>query len=184
MVFMSSELSKSELSLWEHQRAAGTTIGRNSFPSYTLRPDLIRPRQVLFPLFRSFSFLDFCEILFLLFLLLQDSRSLSTMSRFTSAYHTNRPPIHQLTERQVLAAAANLSYPDDLGFSTNASGNSHMFSDPHDLPFSGLPSLAAFSDTPTRMPSRTTTSVLGYNQSGRERSRRRASRWLVLVLPP
>ena len=34
------------------------------------------------------------------------------------------------------------------------------------------------------MPNRTTTSVLGYNQSNRERSRQRASRWLVLVLPP
>ena len=42
MVFMSSELSKSELSLWEHSRAAGTTIGRESLPSYTLRPNSIR----------------------------------------------------------------------------------------------------------------------------------------------
>jgi len=113
------------------------------------------------------------------------------MSRFTSAYHTNRPTSHPLTERQALAAAvalnlnsANLPYPDELGFSTNAPGSSHMFGDPHDFPFSGLPSLSALSDTPTRMPSRTTTSVLGYNQSGRERSRRRASRWLLLVLPP
>jgi len=168
------------------------TIGRWRLPSYTLRPNLIRPRQVLSPLFRSFCILGFCETPSLLFSLLQDSSSLSTMSRFTSAYHTNRPSPHQPTERQPLTSVAvpnpntaNLSYPDDLAFSTNTSGNSHMFGDPHELPpFSGLPSLAAFSDTPTRMPSRTTTSVLGYNQSGRERSRRRASRWLVLVLPP
>ena len=191
MVFMSSELSKSELSLWEHSRAAGTTIGRESLPSYTLRPNSIRSPSG--PL-SSLSFLllsGFLRDPLPRFLLLQDSTSLSSMSRFTSAYHTNRPSPHQLTERQTLATAAalnlnaaNLSYPDDLGFSTNASGNSHMFGDSNDLPFSGLPSLAAFSDTPTRMPSRTTTSVLGYNQSGRERSRRRASRWLVLVLPP
>ena len=113
------------------------------------------------------------------------------MSRFTSAYHSNRSSAQQLAERQALAAAAalslnaaNLSYTDDLRFQTNSPGNSHLFGDPNDLPFSGLPSLAAFSDTPTRMPGRPTTSVLGYNQSGQERSRRRASRWLVLVLPP
>ena len=67
MVFMSSELSKAELSLWEHQRAAGMTIGRDRLPSYTLRPDLIRPRQVLSPLFRSFCLLGFCETLSLVF---------------------------------------------------------------------------------------------------------------------
>ena len=111
------------------------------------------------------------------------------MSRFTSAYHTNRPSAQQLADRQASAVGPNLNtvgplYTDDLGFAANASSNANPFGHPLDLSFSGLPLLAPFSETPTRMPSRTTTSVLGYTQSGREHSRQRASRWLVLVLPP
>lgn len=111
------------------------------------------------------------------------------MSRFTSAYHTNRPSAHQLAERQVLAVATNLNtagspYTDDPAFSAHAPSNSHPFGDSHDLSFSGLPSLAAFSDSPTRMPGRVATSVLGYNPFGRDGPRRRTSRWLVLVIPP
>ena len=111
------------------------------------------------------------------------------MSRFTSPYHTNKPPAQQLTDRLAFPAATGLNtvsspYADDLGFSANPPSNSHPFGHSHDFSFSGLPSLAALSETPTRIPSRTTTSVLGYNQSSRERPRQRASRWLVLVIPP
>jgi len=111
------------------------------------------------------------------------------MSRFTSAHHINKPSARQLADRQAFSAATNLNtvnplYADDLGFSANAPSNSHSFGYSHDLSFSGLPSFAALSEAPTRMPSRATTSVLGYNQSGVERSRQRTSRWLVLVLPP
>jgi len=111
------------------------------------------------------------------------------MSRFTSAYHVNRPSAQQLADRQSSGPAANLNnvsppYTDDLGFPANASSNSHLFGHSNDLSLSGLPSLATLSETPTRMPNRTTTSVLGYNHSGRERSRQRASRWLILVIPP
>ena len=108
------------------------------------------------------------------------------MSRFTSAYHINRPSAQQLADRQAFAAATNLNtvsplYTDDLGFSANV--NSNPFGHSNDLSLSGLPSLAALSETPTRMPNRLTTSI-GYNQPGREHSRQRASRWLVLVFPP
>jgi hypothetical protein len=120
----------------------------------------------------------------------QTARS-PAMSRFTSAYHINRSSAHRLAERQSLAASTSTNpnvtsppYTDDLGFSTNAASHPHLFGHSHDLSFSGLPTLPAFSETPTRMPSRITTSVLGYNHFGRERSRQRASRWLVLVLPP
>jgi hypothetical protein len=111
------------------------------------------------------------------------------MSRFTSAYHVNRPSAQQLADRQGFAAATNpntvsLPYNNDLGFSTNVSSNHNPFGHSHDLSFSGLPSLAGLSETPTRMQSRTTTSTLGYHQSNREHSRHRASRWLVLVFPP
>jgi len=111
------------------------------------------------------------------------------MSRFTSAHHINKPSARQLADRQAFTAATDLNtanppYADDLGFSATAPSNSHPFGYSHDLSFSGLASFGALSETPTRMPSRTTTSVLGYNQSGRERSRQRTSRWLVLVLPP
>lgn len=107
------------------------------------------------------------------------------MSRFTSAHHVNRPSAQQLVDR---AAPANLNtaspQTNDLGLPANLPGNYNPFGNSNDLSFSGLPSLAALSETPTRMQSRTTTSVLGYNQSSREHSRHRASRWLVLVLPP
>lgn len=111
------------------------------------------------------------------------------MSRFTSAYHVNRPSAQQLADRQVHSAATNPNaasppYSHELCFSANASSNYNPFGHPHDLSFSALPSLAALSETPTRMQNRTTTSVLGYNQSSREHSRHRVSRWLVLVLPP
>ena len=109
------------------------------------------------------------------------------MSRFTSAYHINRPSAQQLADRQAFAAAPNLNtvsppYTDDLGFSANV--NSNPFGHSNDLSLSGLASFAALSETPTRMPNRITTSTLGYNQPGREHSRQRASRWLVLILPP
>lgn len=107
------------------------------------------------------------------------------MSRFTSAYHINRHSAHQLADRQTFAAATNMNtppYTDDLGFSANV--NANPFGHPNDLSLSGLASLAALSETPTRIPSRITTSTLGYNHPGREHSRQRASRWLVLVLPP
>lgn len=111
------------------------------------------------------------------------------MSRFTSPYHINRPSAQQLADRQGFAATTNLNtvsplYTDDLGFPINASTNSHTFTQSYDLSFSGVSPLAALSETPTRMPGRATTSLLGYNQPGREHSRKRASRWLVLVLPP
>lgn len=111
------------------------------------------------------------------------------MSRFTSVYHANRPSAQQLADRQAFAAPTNPNttsppHTSDLGFSANASTNYNLFGPSHDHPFSGLPSWAALSETPTRMQSRITTSVLGYNQSGREHSRHRVSRWLVLVLPP
>ena len=112
------------------------------------------------------------------------------MSRFTSTYHINRPSAHQFADRQPFAAPTNLNtvsppYTDDLTFSANAPNITHPFGYSHEPSFSGLASFAAFSETPTRMPNpRTTTSVLGYNQSNRERSRQRTSRWLVLVLPP
>jgi hypothetical protein len=103
------------------------------------------------------------------------------MSRFTSAYHINRPPAHQLADRQLFAAATNLNtvsplYTDELGFSANV--NANPFGHPNDL------SMSALSETPTRIPTRIATSTLGYNHPGREHSRQRASRWLVLVLPP
>lgn len=103
------------------------------------------------------------------------------MSRFTSPYHINKPSAQQLASTALAITnpnTVNPPYADELGSSANASGN------PHDLSFSALPSFAALSETPTRMPSRTTTSVLGYNPSGRERPRQRASRWLILILPP
>ena len=113
------------------------------------------------------------------------------MSRLTSAYHINGPSAQQLVQRQALPAAAasssNTVHPpctDDLGFSANVSSNSHPFGRPDDIPFSGLPSLAALSETPNRMPTRPTTSVLGYNQSARDHPRQQASRWLILVIPP
>jgi hypothetical protein len=111
------------------------------------------------------------------------------MSRFTSSNHVNRHSAQQLADRQAFASATNPNtvtppYTNDLGFSANASNNYNLFGSPHDYSFSGLPSSAAIAETPTRMQSRTTTSVLGYNQSGREHSRHRVSRWLVLVLPP
>ena len=110
------------------------------------------------------------------------------MSRFTAAYHVNRPSARQLADRQPFVASANQSivspsYANDLGFSANVPSNYNLFGSSHDHS-SGLPSLAALSETPTRVQSRTTTSVLGYNQSSREHSRHRVSRWLVLVLPP
>ena len=109
------------------------------------------------------------------------------MSRFASPYHINRPSAQQLADRQsFLPATANLNtvsppYIDDLTFPANPSNNPYPFGHSHDLSLSGL---AALSETPTRMPSRTTTSVLGYNQYGRDRPRQRTSRWLVLVIPP
>ena len=111
------------------------------------------------------------------------------MSRFTAAYHVNGPSAQQLTDRQastgaILPNTFNSTYTNDLGLPANASSNYNPFGQPHDLSFPGLPSLAALSETPTRMQNRTTTSVLGYNQTNREHSRHRASRWLVLVLPP
>ena len=109
------------------------------------------------------------------------------MSRFTSAYHINRPSAQQFADRQAFAAATNLNtvsplYTDDLGFSSNI--NANPFGHSNELSLSGFPSLAALSETPTRMPNRITTSTLGYIQPGREHSRQRTSRWLVLVLPP
>jgi len=111
------------------------------------------------------------------------------MSRFTSTYHINRPSAQQFADRHAFAAPANLNtvsppYTDDLTFAANAPNIPHPFGYSHEPSFSGLPSFAALSETPTRMPNRITTSVLGYNQSNRERSRQRTSRWLVLVLPP
>ena len=106
------------------------------------------------------------------------------MSRFTSTYHVNRPSVQQLADRQVFAAPTNPNtvsplYTHDPGFSANAPSNYNLFGSFHDHPFPGFPS--SFSETPTRMQGRP---VLGYNQSGREHSRHRVSRWLVLVLPP
>lgn len=113
----------------------------------------------------------------------------SVMARFTSAHHVNRPSAQQLADRQSFAAATNPAtvsppHTNDMGFSTNPFSNYNPFGSSYDHPFSGLPSLAALSETPTRMQARTTTSVLGYNQSSREHSRHRVSRWLILVLPP
>ena len=113
------------------------------------------------------------------------------MSRFTPAnHHVNRPSAQLLVDRPAYYTAATnpnaLSPPptNDLGFSQNASNNYNLFGSSQDYLFSGLPSSTAIADTPTRRQSRTTTAVLGYNQSGREHSRHRVSRWLVLVLPP
>ena len=112
------------------------------------------------------------------------------MSRFTPANHVNRPSAHQFADRQAYyTAPTNPNAPsppptNDLGFSAIASNNYNLFGSSHDYLFSGPPPSAAVAETPTRRQSRTTTSVLGYNQSGREHSRHRVSRWLVLVLPP
>ena len=156
-----------------------------------LYPHLNPPRQVaLLPSFPS-AFWVSARLFPPFFRCCQTARS-SRMSRFTSAYHINGPSAHQLAERQAFATATatnsnSLNPPstDDLGFSTNPSRSSYPFGHSNDLPFSGLPMSAALSETPTRMPSRTTTSVLGYNPpSSRERPRQRGSRWLILVLPP
>ena len=110
------------------------------------------------------------------------------MSRFTSAHHVNRPSARPLSDQQAFSGATNSNtvsppYPNDLGFSANASNYYNLFAS-HDHSFSGIPPLAPLAETPTRMQSRITTSVLGYNQYSREHSRHRVSRWLVLVLPP
>ena len=155
-----------------------------------LYPHPVPPRQVAFlPSFPSVFWVS-ARLFPPLFCCCQTARS-PRMSRFTSAYHINGPSAQQIAERQAFPAAAASSsntvhppYTDDLGFSANASSNSHPFGRPDDLPFSGLPSLAALSETPTRVPTRPTTSVLGYNQSARDRPRPRASRWLILVIPP
>ena len=159
-------------------------------PHPVLYPHLVPPRQAAF--FPSFpSALWVSARLFPSFFCCCQTVQSPRMSRFTSAYHVNGPSAQQLAERQAFSATAatNLStvgpsYTDDLGFSANASSNSHPFGHPNDIPFSSLPSLAALSETPTKMPSRTTVSVLGYNQPSRDRPRQRTPRWLILVIPP
>lgn len=111
------------------------------------------------------------------------------MSRFTSAYHPHKPSAQQLPDRQSFTAPANLntiipSPTNDLGLSANPFGSFNPSGHSNNLSFSGLTPLAALSETPTRLQTRATTSVLGYNQLGREHTRHRVSRWLVLVFPP